>query len=206
MTLDNRHMAGSLLMLAAAIGYNVWVFAGPASRPGAAAAPIDIAAAASPGGEMGDRGTAVAALDVPALPDVALDRLPEWRRDPFEDLHEAPPVEEAAPAAPPPVVEADPVVASILYSTGRRLAVIDGRIVRLRDRVGNATVVDILPKAVILEFGDGDRRTVALEARSTAKIQRPASNARSTPNAHTPADVAVGSRTLDVGRLRGGRE
>jgi hypothetical protein len=109
---------------------------------------------------------------LPALADVELDRVPQWGRDPFEDMHEVPEVVEAAPAPPPPAVEADPVVASILYSTGRRLAVIDGRIVRPSDRVGGATVIDILPKAVVLEFAEGDRRTVELQAPTTRKGRR----------------------------------
>jgi hypothetical protein len=87
-------------------------------------------------------------------------------------MHKVPEVVEAAPVTPAPVVEADPVVASILYSTGRRLAVIDGRIVRPNERVGGATVVDILPKAVVLEFADGDRRTVALQAPTTGRSRK----------------------------------
>jgi hypothetical protein len=118
-----------------------------------------------------DSGEGSVATDVPALPDVALDRLPRWSRDPFDDMHDVPEVVEAAPP-PPPAVQADPAVSSILYSTGRRLALIDGRIVRPNDRVGSATVIDILPRAVVLESADGERRAVALQAPSTGRRAR----------------------------------
>ena len=171
MTLDKRHMAGSVLMLGAAIAYNVWVFTRPAARLAAAAAPIDIMGAPSASGNTGEP-SAASELAQPPLPDVEIERAPQWPRDPFELMHKAPEVVESAPAPPPPVVEPDPVVASILYSTGRRLAVIDGRIVRPNDSVGTATVIDILPTAVVLEFADGDRRTVELQALTTGRGRR----------------------------------
>jgi hypothetical protein len=169
MTLDKRHMAGSVLMLVGAIAYNVWVFTRPATRLAAAPAPVDMSGAPSTAPDPSARSVV---SGVPALPDVELDRSPQWGRDPFEDMHDVPEVVEAAPPPPPPVAQADPVVASILYSTGRRVAVIDGRIVRPHDRVGNATVIDILPKAVVVELADGERRTVALQAPSTGRRGR----------------------------------
>jgi hypothetical protein len=162
-TLDRRHMAASLAVLGCAIAYNVWVFTRPAGRDGGDAAPVEVMSPA-PSGTTGDAHAVLDPARMPALADVRTDRIPEWPRDPFEDLQQAPPAAEPAPAAPAPAVEAEPVVASILYSTGRRLAVIDGRIVRPGDRAGGATVVDILPKAVILERGDGDRRILELQA------------------------------------------
>jgi hypothetical protein len=169
MTLDKRHMAGSVLMLAGAIAYNVWVFTRPATRVAAAAPPVDIMGASSTGTAGGEGTTGMDLAAVPVLPDVQIDRSPTWPRDPFDDQRAVPAVVEAAPAAPVRAVEPDPVVASILYSTGRRLAVIDGRIVRTNDRVGSATVVDILPKAVVLEFADGVRHTVELQAPTTGR-------------------------------------
>lgn len=161
MTLDKRHMAGSLVVLACAIAYNVWVFTRPASRAAVDEAAEMIAAPTSAGATAGEA-TAIDPAQVPALTDVSTDRLPEWPRDPFENLHQMPLVLEPVPAIAAPVVEPDPVVASILYSPGRRLAVIDGRIVRPGDRAGRAKVIDILPKAVVLERSDGDRRVVEL--------------------------------------------
>ena len=170
MTLDKRHMAGSVLMLGAAIAYNVWVFTRPATRLAAAPAPIDIMGASS-SGNAGEPSAASDLAQAP-LPDVEIERVPQWPRDPFEVMHKAPEVVEAAPAPPPPVVQPDPVVASILYSIGRRLAVIDGRIVRPNDSVGTATVIDILPTAVVLEFAGGDRRTVELQALTVGRGRR----------------------------------
>jgi hypothetical protein len=164
MTLDKRHMAGSVLMLVGAIAYNVWVFTRPATR--VAAAPVDISGAPPIVPHTGERSVAADALP---LADVELRRLPQWERDPFEDMHDVPEVAQPASPLPVPVVQADPVVTSILYSTGRRLAVIDGRIVRPNERVGSATLIDILPKAVVLEFDDGERRTVALPPPSTRR-------------------------------------
>lgn len=173
MTLDKRHMAGSVMMLVGAIAYNVWVFTRPATRVAAAPAPVGVIDMTATDANSGERNAGTLDLaHLPALPDVELDRMPQWGRDPFGNMHEVPAVVEAAPAPPPPVVEADPVVASILYSTGRRLAVIDGRIVRPNDRVGDATVVDILPKAVVLELSDGERRTIQLQAPSTGRGRR----------------------------------
>jgi hypothetical protein len=174
MTLDKRHMAGSLAVLGCAITYNVWVFTRPADRSTAGAAPVAIVGAA-PSAAGGDSAGAAAIDTAPfsSLADVATDRVPTWPRDPFDNLQDEPQVvvSAAAPASAP-AVEPDPVVASILYSAGRRLAVIDGRIVRPGERAGTAMVIDILPKAVVLELPDGDRRTVELQAPSAAGPRR----------------------------------
>ena len=170
MTLDKRHMAGSLAVLGCAIAYNVWVFTRPDTGVKAAGVPAEIISpVASPAtGEAPPLDPA----QMPALVDVATDRRPEWPRDPFESLQAAPEPVEIAASAPPPAAESDPVVASILYSPRRRLAVVDGRIVRPGDRAGSATVVDILPKAVIVERADGGRRTLDLQAPSAVGAGR----------------------------------
>lgn len=56
-------------------------------------------------------------------------------------------------------------VNSILISEDRRLAVVNGRSVRVGDRVGPASVVEILPYAVRLRHG-GKLKTILLEAGS----------------------------------------
>jgi hypothetical protein len=172
MTLDKRHMTASVLMLVGAIAYNVWIFTRPATRLAAAAAPADIMGAPSTDSDGGERTAGIDLAQASVLPDVEIDRSPTWRRDPFADLRAMPEKVEATPVAPAPVVQADPVVASILYSTGRRLAVIDGQIVRPNDRVAGAIVVDILPKAVVLESAEGERRTVDLQAPMTRRGRR----------------------------------
>jgi hypothetical protein len=64
----------------------------------------------------------------------------------------------------PSVVNADPelVVGTILISSERRLAIVNGRIVHVGDRVGASTILDIAPQAVIVQSADGTRRTLGL--------------------------------------------
>jgi MSHA biogenesis protein MshK len=50
---------------------------------------------------------------------------------------------------------------SVLISSSRRIAVIDGRAVKIGERVGDATVVAIAPSGVTLQRGDA-RETLKL--------------------------------------------
>lgn len=77
---------------------------------------------------------------------------PQWTRDPFAT--QSRPVSDR-PAAP---TQPDPVVSSILFSTGRRVAIVDGRIVRPGDRVGTGVVRSIESDAVVIAGPDGERR------------------------------------------------
>ncbi len=94
------------------------------------------------------------------------------QREPEAD-RASPGVSVAAPIAPLPApqvtpqpraaevaAEPDLVVGSILYSQQRRLAIINGRIVRIGDRIGSSTILDIEPRAVIVVTADGTRRTL----------------------------------------------
>lgn len=81
---------------------------------------------------------------------------PRWNRDPF--VSKPQPAQEAA-AAPPPA----PVVHSILFSSGRRVAQVDGRVVRAGDRVGNSVVQSIERDAVIMADPSGATRRIAIE-------------------------------------------
>jgi hypothetical protein len=113
----------------------------------------------------------VASIDPTTLappPDVDLVRAPEWPRNPFNspwlrraDLVIAP-VADIEP-------ESDVVVASILHSADRRLAVVNGRIVRAGDRIGSHTIVDIQPRAIVVESPRGGRRVVELRGPLTKK-------------------------------------
>lgn len=70
----------------------------------------------------------------------------------------------AAVAAPPEPGEASKTAArlqSVLISPGRRVAVIDGRLVRVGERVGDATLVAISESQVVLQ-GPGGRETLKL--------------------------------------------
>jgi hypothetical protein len=161
--LDKRHMGISLVLLAGSVVYNVWVFSGSGTttRTPQPAGPIET----QPSGQPTSGGVgAIDPAQVTALPDVALDRAPEWPRNPFQNVRlpvEVVQVEEAA--APAPVPEADPVVGTILYSPDRRAAVVDGHVVRIGGTIGTSTVVDILPRAVIIESPERGRRTLELK-------------------------------------------
>ena len=82
---------------------------------------------------------------------------PEWTRDPFAKI--------ASPAADQPVAPAQsaPVVSTILFSSGRRMAIVDGRIVRPGDRVGSGVVRSIEPDAVVIADAGGRERRFAIE-------------------------------------------
>ena len=171
MKLDKRHLIGSVILMVAAIAYNVWVFTHPTSASANASRAMEPppgAAMPLTAGAQGADGAAVDPTLVPAPPDVALDRLPQWPRDPFASLRVAPAeiVAEDTTAAPAPPPDADPVVASILYSEARRLAVMNGRIVREGEQVGPDRIVSILPGGVVVESDSKGRRTLALRAPS----------------------------------------
>jgi hypothetical protein len=77
----------------------------------------------------------------------------------------------AVPAPLPPRAEGraptggfDAVLGTILYSSERRLAIIDGRIVGPGDEVRGARVVDIDAASVLLQDGSGRLRRLTLGA------------------------------------------
>src|SRR5206468_962967 len=58
----------------------------------------------------------------------------------------------------------DPVVRSILFSPGRRVALIDSRIVTIGDEISAGRIVAIEPDAVVVETPDGNRRRLGLRS------------------------------------------
>jgi hypothetical protein len=82
---------------------------------------------------------------------------PDWRRDPF---NVAPAVLKVAVVSPPP--PPDPVVQSILFSGSRRVALIDGRIVREGDRLGTAVVRAVEVDTVVILVPDGTEHRLRL--------------------------------------------
>jgi hypothetical protein len=174
MKLDKRHLIASLVLLVGSILYNVWVYTRPAAPVGGAPTAANDDPMAFQTAPQGDPAAgAVDPMQVVAPPDVALDRLPEWPRDPFVNLQLQPEVVDEVTGVPEPVAPAaDPVVASILYSPDRRLAMMNGKIVRVGDQVGIDRIVDILPNGVIVESAVKGRRTLPLEAPSTT-VARP---------------------------------
>ena len=99
-------------------------------------------------------------------------------------------VREAAPPEPAPaaaaVPTAVPVVQTILFSPGRSVALIDGRIVKPGDRIGEGRVAEIRRDAVVVETPDG-----------RADFPRPAAAARMARDA---GDRRAADRAVDAMR------
>jgi hypothetical protein len=110
-------------------------------------------------------GSTVAGPDltaIPAPPDVDLGRPPSWAGNPFRSERDrsGPPAPEVARAPDP-----DPVVGSILFSDNRRLAVVEGRIVGVGDRIGSLEVIEIDRDALVVQTPSGERRRIDLRPR-----------------------------------------
>jgi len=84
---------------------------------------------------------------------------PRWSRNPFTQRPVAPPkaAEQSIRVVPS---MADPIVSGIVVSGGRRLAVVNDRIVGPGDVLGTATVRSIEPEAVVIAGPDGRPRRV----------------------------------------------
>jgi Tfp pilus assembly protein PilO len=92
-----------------------------------------------------------------APPAVDVTSTPTWPRN----LFRPPAVPEAAAAAE---VLPDPVVQTILYSPLRSVALVDGKIVRVGDRLNAGSVTAIERDAVTIETPSGGRKRLALKA------------------------------------------
>jgi hypothetical protein len=163
MTLGRAHVVLSLVLLALAVAFTLWLSVQPAttsSRLGPAAPLLDGRQASGPSVTGQEAAEAIDPATIPPVADVALALAPEWRRNPFVGVRarvvepvESPPSSGAAP---------DLVLASILHSPQRRLAIVNGRIVRAGDRIGDVTIREIEPRAVVIETSGGARRTLEL--------------------------------------------
>ncbi len=178
MKLGRPHLIASLVMVAASSAYNVWVFTRPARRTAPAVVPPTLTETVAASGPVVTGEEPVPAIDpatVAPPPDVDLSSAPEWRRNPFAGRWQQ---RREAPIVPAIQVESEPelVIASILHSADRRLAVVNGKIVRTGDRVGSSTIVEIQPRAVVVESARGVRHLVELRA---APIRRDAAKADS---------------------------
>lgn len=91
---------------------------------------------------------------------VDLTSTPDWNHDPFARGPE--PVAVQAVAVVKPVQRA-PVVHTILFSSQRRSALVDGRIVRVGDRVGAWFVQAVEEDAVVLVTESGQMKRLPLE-------------------------------------------
>jgi hypothetical protein len=153
-------------LLALAIAYNVWVFLQPPRRNPTQAAERALLENLQATGPTVTGEPAAEAIDprtIPPVSDVELNRPPVWSRNPFVNARF--PVVDVA-AGPILIAQPEPplVVASILHSSQRRLAIVNGEIVREGDRIGGATVLAIEPRAVVLETARGERQTIELRS------------------------------------------
>lgn len=168
MKLQRRHLKIVLGLLALALLYNLWSFFGRrASTTGPSPAPL----LSGPTPEAG--APAPPAIDpttIPAPPVVDLKTTPSWVRDPFLLAGETRD-ETIAQVSLPATNDPDPVVHSILFSPQRKLAVIQGRIYKVGDRVGNSEIVDIERVAVVIRTATGERRRVELLSPASKWLQ-----------------------------------
>lgn len=95
----------------------------------------------------------VAQLAAPPAVDVT--NAPSWPRDLFRPSDPPPAVAEVTP---------DPVVQTILYSPQRSVALVDGKIVKVGDRLGAGSVIEIERDAVVIETPSGGRKRLALRS------------------------------------------
>jgi hypothetical protein len=63
-------------------------------------------------------------------------------------------------------------VTSILFSSGRRVAIVDGRIVRPGDQVRTGVVSDIKADALVIVDARGRRRRVEIQRPATPMAKR----------------------------------
>lgn len=88
-------------------------------------------------------------------------------------------------AAAQTVARAEPVLQAVQRDGTRFYALVDGRSVRVGDRVGDATVVQITANEVILREGSASKRLKLLPDSSVhAIVKTPAANAKSQPKAN----------------------
>lgn len=166
MKVQRSHLRIALFVLAAAVLYNVWVFVRPSARPAQPPTPqqplLAGEVAPAPDGQQ-----AIDPVTIPAPPPVEVATGPSAARDPFlfgdETRDELARRGESVP---------DPLVRTILFSSTRKSAIVDGRMVGIGDSVGSLKVADIERTAVVFTTASGERRRVAIHAAAPAGIRR----------------------------------
>ena len=160
MTLGKGHLVATLPLFAAAVTYNIWYFSsGDDPVVTSAAALESVQVVASRPSVTGEIPVSIDPSSIPVLPDVGLDRLPHWARDPFASVtHSRSAAGAVAEAAvPEPVPEQVIVVSAIFVSGDRRRARVNGENVTVGDRIGRSAIVEIQPNAVVVESPTGRR-------------------------------------------------
>ena len=157
MKFNSRHLVAASSLLLGSVLYNVWVFWGPSAdkKP----SPVAVANA----GTLPSVASAALALDpikIPAPPHVDLSIEPVWTRDPFTNVGDGAKLPEVTVVAA--AVGPDPVVGAILFSPERKLAIINGRIFVIGDRIETGVIVDIARDAIVVRGPAGESRRFAL--------------------------------------------
>lgn len=171
--LRGRIIVIALGLLLLGVGLRLWL-GRPAPRPGRAARPAGEVAQVSPGAaQEAPRAPLTPSPDLTVRRDEleALSSGP-WGRNPFLTSDEEAALRAHAGPADLSSDFAPREVRAILMSEGRRMAMIDGRVVREGDLIGNERVLEIRPHAVVLGRGNRTR---------TVELQLPAVPIRSTP-------------------------
>jgi hypothetical protein len=152
-------------------------------RPAAAAQPAPAAQSTSAAPASPDA-AAPAPVNVvsPPAPPLAQSELTAWRaklgsgeRDPFFTLAEIDamnrPVAAPRPVEAPPPAPATYIVKLIMMQGSEGRALIDGRVVRTGDMIGDERVVEIVPDAVVLERGRSRRSLPLAKSSSSGAVQ-----------------------------------
>jgi hypothetical protein len=93
-------------------------------------------------------------------------------RDPFLFGRESREVREALVVAADPVALPDPIVRSIMVTPSRKFAMIENRVVKIGDTVGDFKVVQIERDAVTFLSATGERRRISIKASMSPGILR----------------------------------
>lgn len=167
MTLGKGHLMATVPLFAAAVVYNIWHFSSGGELVVASPAEPEPASMAASGPSVtGEPRVSLDPSTIPAPPDVALDRLPHWPRDPFTSTRRAPVGRAVVDTTPPaPAPEQDPVVSAIFVSGNRRRARVNGETVTVGDRVGASAIVEIQPNAIVVESPASGRRVITPQRR-----------------------------------------
>lgn len=167
MKVQKSHLRIALFVLGAAVLFNLFLYFRPAAVPAASRAPQAplIAGPTSPGGAV-----QIDPLSIRPPRDVDMTRVPVFARDPFLFGDETRAIVKAV--APAAELGPGPQVSSILFSSARRLAIVDGKIVGVGDMVGMYRVVAIEQTAVVFELADGGRRRVNVHSAMAAGLIR----------------------------------
>lgn len=165
MKVKKQHLQLAIGAVVMAVAWSVWSYSKGSGRPPVPAMGGDgqrPLVGRDAGGPRPAQST-VQTIDpasIPAPPSIEGASESASTRDPFLFGNEVRDVKEAAVVA---AIGSDPMVRSILFSSGRHLAIIENRIVGVGDKVGDFKVVLIERDAVTFTTANGERHRVAIK-------------------------------------------